>query len=447
VRLEQNSYTTTVPKNLLEILDYRFGILLRGWIDSLDYDEPDLFFSSVDVSNIGRVANLSIKGNMRTSGVGCSIPDAIVRAIAEGIERYCTIFAQKFYDIKISTYERLKKQGKKAIDPDSLPLFSQAQYEQENFPFEQFTESTKVGWVKGLRLTDGQGIYVPAQLIFSDYKRRKNERLVGYSTSSGCATDKSLFGALLKGIYEQIERDSLVVLWYSRIPPKKLDISKSKTLSEFFDQRMRKPNLEYHFLDARLDISIPTVLCVSIDKRNSELTAAIGASTNLNPEKATKKALMETAQVRRTLKASLYLHPKPIIDSKKVRDLDSVARFYGHRDNIHFMEFLWGSGETVKLEMIPNNDEKREGKNLKKVIEILFMKNLSPIAFNLTTPDVQELGLYVTRVFIPQLAQFANPMYPFLANRRIYEVQKIINEKVCLERKIDPATLPPLPLP
>ena len=36
----------------------------------------------------------------------------------------------------------------------------------------------------------------------------------------------------------------------------------------------------------------------------------------------------------------------------------------------------------------------------------------TPIGFDLTTPDVQELGMSVVKVYIPELVSLSRPSYP-----------------------------------
>ncbi len=62
---------------------------------------------------------------------------------------------------------------------------------------------------------------------------------------------------------------------------------------------------------------------------------------------------------------------------------------------------------------------------IKKITSVLKGKDYNVLVKDLTTPDVNEAGLYCLRVIVPQLLQLggAYPFY-FLGGNRMYSVPK-----------------------
>jgi ribosomal protein S12 methylthiotransferase accessory factor len=420
------TFSKVLPADLITLIGEKTGIVQRIFECHLERDDPEIFNCSIVQPALERLFKTQFELEFRAGAAGLTLQDAMMRAIGEAVERY----AACFYDeesIVFATYRELERKGVEAIAPERFPLFSQEQYSLPGNPFKKFTKDTLIGWTEGISLTTGRRILVPAQVVYLSYTPKGKEVPIAYSTSSGCATAFSYEEALLKGAYEVIERDAVMIIWYSQIQPPKLDISSCDWLSELYRKRFRRTFIDYHFLYITLDIDIPIVMCLMLDHRSQEPVFMTGAAANLDPEQAVFKALLEAGQGRSYIKLLTIAFPNENIDPHRIYDFERNLRYYSVPENFdRYAKFLLKSKQTVKLREVPNKSSADIKLNLRIVINLLEKKNFTPIAIDHTQEDLRKIGLKVVRVLVPELVPLGVPSVPFAGNPRLYTVPKIM---------------------
>jgi ribosomal protein S12 methylthiotransferase accessory factor len=433
-----DKFNDLIPTNIIQkISGDKIGII-RGFYQILnEKDDPEFFNITTTHTNLERILDTNFEIEFRAGGSGMSLKEALMRAIGEVIERYSISFYDE-RDLIFASFNDLEKKGLNAIDPQNLPLFSSYQYSTPGFPFEKFERNTKVAWIEGFNLTTKSPILVPAQLIIGVYKYLKGEKRIGYSTTSGCAAALSKEEAILKGIYEQIERDAIMITWYTKYTPPKIELKNT-----YISRKLKNKKIKYYILDISLDHRIPVIMAISIDTTKRGITFTCGFSSNLNIQNAIYKALLEVSQGRVYIKRSVATTPYSLIDPSRITDFDGNLRFYANRINLKYLKFLINSSQVVREDDIKNkfafsstNDIKRD---LKILLNLIFKKGYNLIIFDLTTDDIRDLGFNVIRVFIPELVQLGVPAYPFLGNRRLYLVPKKLgySNRVLSEKELN----------
>lgn len=376
-------------------------------------------------SNIGILYNEPNRGiRLRSGGTGMSLNEAIGRAIGEVIERYCwNLFGHVYRkDLVFGSYRELEKKGFSLYPIEKIYLFSKSQYSQKTFPFTPLTENTLLTWVPMIDEKKNE-IYYPAQLVIGDYKLHHKENIIGYSTTSGVATGHTYKEAIMRGILEQIERDAFLLTWYCKLRPPKLKISTDsyrEIFGEIYRNLANSVNYYFEIFDITLDIPVPTVLSLLISKRKfPDMKVIVGCSSNLDYKKAIYKAILESIQGVPYAKRSLLFENYKNVDIENISNFDDNFIYYLGSSNFKKFQFLLRSKRVKAIEKFPTNNKEK----LRELFRILKRKKFKILMLNLTSPEISELGLYVTKVLIPELVQLSVPSYPFLGNPRFKRFQ------------------------
>src|SRR5262249_16982794 len=114
-------------------------------------------------------------------------------------------------------------------------------------------------------------------------------------TSGGaCHTEPTM--AVLSGLLEIIERDSLMITWLRRISPCRIDYAADPAIGKIYEQYFSGSNLDVNVFEITLDIPVPTVLVVGSGTTSRGPFWAVGAAARPAKCDAVLKALKEAAQ-------------------------------------------------------------------------------------------------------------------------------------------------------
>ncbi|MGD1839192.1 MAG: YcaO-like family protein [Nitrososphaeraceae archaeon] len=399
--------------NLFRGVSNKVGIVKNVFEVLREVDDPRLFYTIAFLSNIYENTKSSDEAS---SGAGFTLSDSINRTLGEAYERYA-LDSYEPENIILKRYKSIKNEFN-TMGPKDLFFFSEEQYSSKKFRFSRFDEDTNIGWVKGFSLFNGEICFFPAQMIYFGYKIKPNESEICYSTSSGCAAGKSYLESIIKGIYEVVERDAVMLTWYKKITHNNINLNSSQSLNNLFKKYFYYPNIEYKLLYAEVGLDIPVIIGLALDNVNHTCKFNMGAASNLNPYYAAEKALLEVGQGRPYLKYLCANTSSYITELKEIENFLDSLRFYAHPNNFHYVEFLTQSDHAINFHDIPD----RSGNNIKYDIStlcnLLLKHKCHPYVFDLTPNDLKEIGVFVTRVVISELVPFSSPMYPYYGHPR-----------------------------
>lgn len=270
--------------------------------------EDDLLHVYLSGANLAlRTENSQVlKRNVRGSNCGKGVTDAQARmsAVGESIERYSGVYRGE----EISERGSFRQLGDRAIDPRTWMLYSEAQYASRNdwnarerrldvIPV-PFDEDAEIDWTPVWSLTRGEHRLLPTALCY--YSTPVDPRHGFFlPESNGAAAGSSLEDAMLQGLMELVERDSVAIWWYNRLPQPEVD------LDSFDEPYIRKLRQAYArlgrniwVLDLTSDLGIPSFIAVSrrIDGHPSE-DIVFAPAAHLDARIALLRALTELNQM------------------------------------------------------------------------------------------------------------------------------------------------------
>jgi thiazole/oxazole-forming peptide maturase SagD family component len=224
----------------------------------------------------------AVKNRSRATGTGSTSHEAVLKALAEGLERYA--LERRRSDV----VSRATDLQDAYIDPRVIVPF-----EEKQLPFlkavEPFSPDKPIDWVKGERLENGERVWVPADLVFYETRRRKPGSKVCYlANSSGVAAHFDKQAAVTTALYELVERDAFSVAWYGK---RKVSALPKEMLPKGLRERIKKwEHFGYNVSLLNLTLDGPPVvlvmmwsehrrpaLCTGAGCRNSIVEAAIRA--------------------------------------------------------------------------------------------------------------------------------------------------------------------------
>ncbi len=375
------------------------------------------------------------------SGKGMTRADAWMSCLGEAVERYSS---GCWSAEEVTIAQRRQLEGP-SLDPAELVLYLPEQY--AALKYAPYTGENRLAWVQARSLISNELVWVPAIAVFMEYQVHDQEEFLFPITSNGLAAGPSLADAVLGAIYEVLERDALLITWLNRLPGRSFEAANHP------DPDVRQLALAYRRRGARLAlVELPSDHPVSVfvaivfqDRGSSGPYATVGLGANLDPAVAARRAAIEAAQVRPAVRrwsrttgaartAELGANPQD------VKSLEDHALLYANPSTAGAFDFLFGE----QAEWSPKTDG-QPPKALDRILDFFADKHQDVLYVNLTSPDVEPLGLYTARAILPGFQPIWFGRHERrLGGRRLYELPHTLG---LVARPTTPEFLNPMPHP
>lgn len=385
---------------LADIVSKRAGIVSEARLVDLEPGDPALFVAESDPARmdglIGRPAA------NQGAGAALSARRALIKALAESVERYCAAFP-----VPGSVRAAWNELEADALTPAEFVFFSAEQYRSPAFPFVPFERSTVIGWVPGRLLAGDAPILVPAPMVQLPYQRARGEPRLCSAVSTGLAAGASWPEAASGALREVVERDAFMVVWRRELVTPAIDLERLP------------PGPHRRLLDALLaagvrcrarlltvDVALPVVAIVA-GRPGAAPHLVMGVGTHEEPLRALQLALEETCLslyginrlVRRLGDQVAEMEPRDL----RTLVLQSVA--YAVRPELtpHAWFLVDPPPVTLSSAELDERFARPTGDPLQWLSRVLGPYAERAALVDCTTPDIRDLGLRVARAIIPGL--------------------------------------------
>jgi ribosomal protein S12 methylthiotransferase accessory factor len=341
------------------------------------------------------------KNFSKGGGAAIDRASALAKAIGEAVERYCSAL----YDIEEFPVSSQREAPFPCVQPEEFALNSSEQYDSPGFPYLRFDRDTPVRWAPAVDAQSGENCYVPAVFLYVPYYfyPGTGDTPIAQPISTGLACHCSREEAAISAICEVIERDCFTITWQARLSPPKISFDTLGPLHQEIIRRFERAGCSVTLLNITMDTGIPTLLAVLLGNLPGTAPLVAAAATSLNPEEAARKALEELDHTRtycqRLRNEVQRLVPEP--NYENVITQRDHLNFWSDPANQQFAHFLLAGEQIQDFCSIPNlasGDPRRDVRTLvariSSVANRLLLKDI-------TSSDVQELGLSVVRAVIP----------------------------------------------
>ncbi|WP_323173984.1 YcaO-like family protein [Natrialba sp. PRR66] len=355
----------------------------------------------------------------QAAGVADDWNAALMKAVGEGLERYCAGVYRDDEFVHASEDDL-----DTVVSPTELVRPADA-------PADDATGSRR--WVPGENLATGEAVHLPAAAV--QFPPPGDELVPSITTGLGLGS--STTDALLSGLTEVIERDATMLAWYSTFEP--LGLSVEDPMFDVLSRRARSEGLTVTPLLVTQDIDVP-VVAVAVHREPAAVGTitrgddggdsggndawpafAVGSAAALDATAAAVSALEEALQNWMELRS---LGPEEASEaSGAIGDYgtfpETVRSFVDVEQTVPAAGVGPDSGALSSGEREESEGEgEGEGNlaELEAVIERVCDADLTPYAARLTTRDVEAAGFEVVRVVVPG----AQPLFtgePFFGER------------------------------
>jgi ribosomal protein S12 methylthiotransferase accessory factor len=230
-----------------------------------------------------------------SQGKGFTLAAAKASGVMESVESY---HAERItLPLKLGSYEDLRYTHA-LVDVERLPRLASG----------KFTPFLPLLWVEGRSLATGSGVWVPFEMVHTNYTLPLPTGH-GYfqASSNGLSSGNHIVEAIIHGLCEVVERDACA-LW--RLGGEAAQDDTRVDLETVADPvcrdllaRFARAGIEVGVWDATSDVGLPTFACRIVQGGGDHYAAnrpAAGFGTHLVKEIALARALTEAAQSRLT---------------------------------------------------------------------------------------------------------------------------------------------------
>lgn len=331
-------------------------------------------------------------------------------AVLEGLERYAGL--KRLRQTGLTRASRAQLGREHTLDPRECGVYPDDFYEDNPF-FVPYTDDLVMNWVWAYSLRDSRPVQVPERLVF--YLDEDRDSNFVQECSNGCATGSNLEESILYGLLELIERDAFLIGWYGKVALPEIDPASVPSASvQHMLARMRSIGYDVRLFDNRMDIDVPVVTAVAVNRDPEALgqvTLAAGAS--LDPVDAIRAALCEIASYAPSFPdrvAAVVDRLRPMAeDYDRVKELPHHALLFGLPEMQPHLEHLLGPSRARPMADVFAGWEDRRPRTGDLLDDLTYCTDQvhraghDVVVVEQTSPEQQLLGVRTTCVIAPGL--------------------------------------------
>lgn len=359
-----------------------------------------------------------------SAGVSLNPSMALKKAVFESLERY-SLASFKFSDFVFTSYVKLFKKHQ-VLSPKLFCYFNKFQLASEQYQGFSYSDTDSFFWSQATDLNTGADVHIPAQLLFTPYRYKKNEKTINFPISTGSALGEDLDDAVYRGICEVVERDAFITSHLFKLQPQQIVFDSTTSLVQSYLDTFSKYRVKTASYLLQSDLKIPTVMTIFFGDHWTTPAVSVGLKTDLNLERAIVGSMDEAFQLRSWIRRCL-ISKNFTGKNYTERLLLHRAAFWSNSDNQHYLNFFIKNDTKIRLtqETLSKNSRLNSGKKLDLVKNILFGQGHSIYFKNVTHPSIGKFGLTVVKVLIPALHPlFLDDYFPYLGGNRFEKLRQ-----------------------
>lgn len=378
-----------------------------------------------------------IKLDFHLGGFSESKTNAFLRSHGEAVERYSYLLSEtKLKRIIIrSSYNNLKKEGKKVCPLEYVNVFSQKQLNDiriMNFVKKPLDNTDEIDWVCCKSIYNDEPVYIPAQLFFLISSDSTEQRYFT-SVSTGTAAHKTIKQAITNALIEYVQVDSFMLCWHVLGKMKKIQLI-SPLVQKVIQRVEYMEEYSIEFFDMTEDKPIFVIGCILRRKDKKYPYCSFGMQADEKIEKAFYRSFMEAyvnIVIRRSSKEE---EEKQFFVEAACKSKERTI--YNLSDNVNFYLSEWGI-DTVdtwlnQIIITEHADVKVEKEKKVEIYDRLieYLSTLSEYAcyLDITSEEFLADNWHVARCVIPELLPLCMPSIPYEKHPRVKKYGGIRNQ-------------------
>jgi ribosomal protein S12 methylthiotransferase accessory factor len=376
-------------------------------------------------------------GSLTGSGTAVDEATAQLRAICEALERYCGVMYPTDGVLRATP----RSLGDRALDPRRLPQCSAREHHRAPaaFKLRQPDVNRDELWVRGYSLTEQRPLWVPLTAVYMGLPLPIHEHVM-FPVSTGLAAGTNFRQAVLNGLCEVIERDSLALFWLHQLAMPRIEVehAASQALTEL-SRASVAADTETTLLDLTTDIGVPVVGAIQTCARVDPHAIAM-AACRLDGEAAALRVLEEIGSLRVALtEAAGDRIDRDSFFTDAEQKPESFGLLYAGRDGPARFRFVTADAPVVHAFPPPFVS----ADPLAGIVERLAARDMETIAVDVTLPEVREFGVVVVRVIVPELMPISFTHHArYLGHERLYQAPRVLGYGIRTEEMVTDDPIP-----
>lgn len=371
---------------------------------------PRLKMASADV---GSGAPGATRGHLAGASGGSRVLDdeylSYVVATAEAAERYAGGMTHE--------QPRLARQAEldgPVLDMTRVPRCSDREYADPRCALRPYDPDSPIHWSRGVDLITGQDIWVPTVMACYGFHAHGAERFVA-QISTGHAVHTDPYAAILGGLTELFERDSIALTWLQELPLPPVDPAvltpAARELLDWGERRFLRTLL----FDATTDLGVPTAYALQIAPHDESIRQIIGAGTGLSLPEAVERCLLELLTVRDCYRSDTELPTDygdfQFLDASRMMALPQYA------DGFAFLtEGLAERRPSTGCPALPADPKAA----VEELLDRLAAAGMQAVVVDRTCRELRAAGLTAVAVVVPELQPMStDPLAQFRGHPRL----------------------------
>lgn len=421
------------------VLDYleRQGLILRKEhpFESRLNDEPALYMTRLFANRNFFAAHTDgnvEKINSFARGAAKDPYTAVSIVIGEFLERFPFALYRK-KDLLYASVEELSRSRTPFLDPSLTDMFDTEQ--KERFPKRKYSEQSRFAWTKMIRFSDHKKVYVPAQMVYWNYKFQPEEPVLKSPITSGLGGMFTPEGAALSGLLETIQRDGFLLYWLSKMIPDQFDLS---TVTDKETQELialcRCWHLDVYVMETTTDIGVPSCVCVLVDTVADFPKAVMGGGCDFDIQSAIHRSIIEALSIRQWVRINQNFWKQEVFEFDPHSyepfiypfQQSGRVRFWADARNFPLLEYFI-SGKKKSAQEQGRKDiflGKTDRAKLDALMHSLKKKGPGYEVYKISAKSevLDALGFSSVRIIVPELLQlYVDETFAPLGSRRLRE--------------------------
>jgi ribosomal protein S12 methylthiotransferase accessory factor len=375
-------------------------------------------------------------GELAGHGTALDETTARVRAVCEGLERYCSVM----YPTEGILMATARDLGEEALDPGRLPQCSPRERERAT-PRHRLRIpdlDTRECWVRGYSLTQTRPIWVPLTATYLGLPEPLTAHLA-FPESTGFAAGIDYDQAVLAALCEVIERDSLALWWLHQLvmPRIVLDEQVDPPLTELL-RRAQRVGIHTDLFDLTTDVGVPVVGLIQTTERGRPHVVII-AACRVDGMAAAVRVLEEAGSLRLALSSENRVVDRESILSGEPHPPEDFGLLYAAPDGPERFAFAAQTPNTRSA--LPASV--KGPYPLATIVRRLANQDMEVIAVDVTLPEIRDFGLVVVRVIVPELMPISfSHSVRYLGHPRLYSAPVRLGYGVRTEEMVTDDPIP-----
>lgn len=370
-----------------------------------DRTDPDLYYATAIEADLEPSVG-NVVGSLDAGGTGLTRRAAFLSALGEAAERYALYLPDTdrmimaTYHEMAGQYEMLPKRYLDIFDAGALARTR----------LSPVRPTVEMAWYPTTNLLSGDRVYVPAQLVWLA-SAHDGDALYFPTTSNGTACGATPMAALRGALSEYIERDGIMRAWYTQRPTRSIDIESVPGIEPLLRDRFAAEGFNVRCFEAPSPLGSPVVGCAIVNSQHRPPKVGIGGDFSIGRKTAYESALIEAAQtwayVKDLAAAGLDI---PSIDPGEIYNLTDNLRYYAAPAQFDDLEGFLGLGPTKDSQLTPGSMSDKDA--VETILSRCQQADVTPLAIDVTPPDIRDVGFTVIRVILPELVPLCLPSLP-----------------------------------